>query len=68
MAGQDKVWEAYRPVGDPDDHFDIAFWQAQGGEAIFDAAWQMAVDAYMLRTGDAQEPRLDRTVEYYGPL
>jgi len=33
-----KPTEAYRRIGDPEDDFDIAFWQAQGPEAIFDAA------------------------------
>ncbi len=68
MVHKDGIWEAYRRIRDPEDRFDIEFWQAQGGEAIIDAAWQLIVDAYMLRTGNAEEPRLDRTVEYYGRM
>jgi hypothetical protein len=40
----------------PDRRFDIEFWQAQGEEAIFEAAWEMVVLA--------EEPTLQRTVTH----
>jgi len=60
-----EIREAYRRIGDPEDRFDIEFWQSQGDLAIFRAAWEMIVDSQMLRTGHADEPRLQRTVEYF---
>ena len=46
--------------------WNLRFWQAQEPEAIFDAAWQMILDYHLLHDPDAQEPRLQRTVEYFG--
>ena len=43
--------EDYKPIGDEDDDFDIAFWQTQGAEAIFDAAMQLILDAELIRNG-----------------
>ena len=37
-----KVVEAYRKIGDPEDRFDVEFWQAQGDRAIFQAALELA--------------------------
>jgi hypothetical protein len=45
--------------------FDAAFWQAQGDVAIFQAAEQMIRDCLLLRTGHADTPRLQRTVERF---
>ena len=61
-----KIHEAYGRIGDKDDRFDIAFWQAQGPEAIFDAAMEMIRDWQLLTLGHTEEPRIDRSVEYYG--
>ncbi len=61
-----KVHESFRRIDGEDDRFDIEFWQAQGAEAIFDAASDMIRDYLILRYGDADEPRLQRTVESYG--
>ncbi|HOH06461.1 MAG TPA: hypothetical protein PLF89_02985 [bacterium] len=46
-----------------DRSFDIAFWQAQGGMAIFAAAWQMVNEVRAFRGQDGAEPRLLRSVE-----
>lgn len=43
-----------------DREFDIAFWQEQGDEAIFNAAWEMIVLAERLQHG--REPAFQRTV------
>jgi hypothetical protein len=58
--------EAYRRIGDPDDRFDIEFWQSQGSEAIFAAALEMISDYLILRNGQLDQPRLQRTVEFFG--
>lgn len=46
--------------GFPDRTFDIEFWQQQGDEAIFRAAWEMVIVAEQFKNG--REPRLQRTV------
>jgi hypothetical protein len=43
----------------PDRSFDIEFWQEQGDEAIFSAAWEMVELAEEVRNGT--KPRLQRT-------
>jgi hypothetical protein len=44
----------------PDREFDIQFWQEQGDEAIFRAAWEMVELAEELRHG--RRPTLQRTL------
>ncbi len=61
-----KISEAYRRLGDPDDRFDIDFWQSQGDRAIFEAALEMISDYLILRDGHVDQPRLQRTVESFG--
>ena len=63
-----EITEAYRKIGDPDDRFDIEFWQSQGDRAIFEAALELALDAMIVRQGHADEPRLQRTVESFRKL
>lgn len=47
--------------GQPADReFDLAFWQEQGDEAIFNAVWEMIVLAEELQHG--REPAFQRTV------
>ena len=66
MVVMRKIKEAYRRIGDEEDRFDIEFWQSQGDKAIFDAATEMIQDYLTIRCGHADEPRLQRTVEYFG--
>jgi hypothetical protein len=61
-----KKRESYHRIGDETDHFDIEFWQAQGDQAIFEAALDMIRDYLILKYGHAEEPRLQRTVEHFG--
>jgi hypothetical protein len=63
-----KIYESYGRIGDDTDRFDIEFWQAQGPEATFDAAFQMVQDYMALRHGHDHELTLDRTVEHYGKI
>ena len=44
----------------PDRDFDVAFWQEQGDEAIFSAAWEMVEVAEEAKHGG--KLRLQRTV------
>lgn len=44
----------------PDRDFDVEFWQEQGDEAIFSAAWEMVELAEEAKNG--RKPRLQRTV------
>jgi hypothetical protein len=44
----------------PGREFDVEFWQAQGDEAIFRAAWEMVELAERLKHD--REPALQRTV------
>ncbi len=57
--------EHYGRLGE-DDSFDLRYWQAQGAEKIFDAAFGMIKDYLLLREHHADEPRLQRTVETSG--
>ena len=59
------ITEAYRRIGDPEDQFDIAFWQRLGPAAIFRAALDLIRDAQIVKQGHADEPRLQRTVEHF---
>jgi hypothetical protein len=46
----------------PDREFDIEFWQEQGAEAIFSAAWEMVELAEEIKYG--RKPTLQRTVTH----
>ena len=46
----------------PDREFDIEFWQEQGEEAIFSAAWEMVELAEEIKHG--RKPTLQRTVTH----
>lgn len=48
--------------GFPDRKFDVDFWQEQGDEAIFSAAWEMVVMTEELKHG--RQPRFQRTVTH----
>jgi hypothetical protein len=63
-----KIKESYGRIGDKEDCFDIDFWQQQGEQAIFNAAYEMILDYLILRHGNADKPGLQRTVEHFGKL
>lgn len=60
--------ERYGRLSELDRSFDIAYWQRQGPAAIFEAAWQMVVDAHARRSGAPDELRLQRSVETFQRL
>ncbi len=58
---QETRWTTRLVVGEyPDHRFDIDFWQKQGDEAIFSAAWEMIELAEEMKHG--RKPELQRTV------
>ena len=57
--------ERYGRLKEMDRRFDVEYWQRLGPEAIFEAAWQMVVDAHQSSPGDPDELRLRRTVEHF---
>jgi hypothetical protein len=57
--------ERYGRLPDMDRSFDIAYWQRLGPAAIFEAAWQMVVNAQALPLGGPDDLRLRRTVEEF---
>ena len=58
---QKHKWKTRLLEGEfPDRRFDIEFWQEQGDEAIFEAAWEMVELAEEMKNG--RKPTLQRTV------
>lgn len=52
----------WTPLAEADRSFDIEFWQRQGDEAIFAAAWEMVEFAWEFKGRDAAELRFQRDV------
>lgn len=58
---QNTAWKTRLVEGGfPDRSFDIEFWQEQGDEAIFAAAWELVELAEEVKNG--RKPTLQRTV------
>ena len=55
-------WIEVSTIGEGDKHFDVNFWQAQGPEAIFAAAWELVVLAHQIKGGSPDELELQRSV------
>jgi len=60
-----SIEENYQRITDNRRSFDICFWQSQGDRAIFEAVWEMLHDYLFIRGEDADELRLQRTVESF---
>lgn len=60
-----KIEENYQRIMDDKRLFDIRFWQSQGDVAIFEAAAEMLNDYFLIRGKNADESRLQRTIEAY---
>ena len=59
-SSQKLAWKTRLVEGGfPDRSFDIEFWQEQGDEAIFAAAWELVELAEEVRNG--RKPTLQRT-------
>ena len=59
------IEENYQRITDDRRSFDIRFWQSQGDRAIFEAVSEMLHDYFVIRGKDADELRLQRTVENF---
>jgi hypothetical protein len=65
--GQLTMMRFGKNLADMDRSFDIEFWQRQGDQAIFTAAWEL-VEFYLRDKGASpDEYRLQRTVENFQP-
>ena len=60
-----KTEENYQRITDDRRLFDIRFWQSQGDIAIFEAVTDMINDYFLIRGKNADEYRLQRTVENF---
>ena len=60
-----KVEENYQRIGDDKRSFDIRFWQMQGDIAIFEAVTEMLKDYFLIRGKNANELRLQRSIESF---
>jgi hypothetical protein len=59
------VVERYGRISEMDRSFDVAYWQRQGPAAIFEAAWQLVVEAHSRTSQDPDELRLRRSLEKF---
>ena len=60
-----KIEENYQRITDDRRSFDIRFWQSQGDLAIFEAVTEMLHDYLLIRGKNANESRLQRTIETF---
>jgi hypothetical protein len=60
-----KIEENYQRITDDRRLFDIRFWQSQGDLAIFEAVAEMLNDYFSIRGRNANESRLQRTIENF---
>lgn len=60
-----KTEENYQRIKDDRRLFDIRFWQSQGDLAIFEAVAGMLNDYFLIRGKNADESRLQRTIENF---
>ena len=68
LSNTKEIQESYQAIEEKNNKFDMDFWQAQGEQAIFEAALGMIKDYLLIRYGYADEPGLQRSVEYYGKI
>lgn len=60
-----NIKENYQLIADDRRSFDIRFWQSQGDLAIFEAVTEMLNDYFLIRGKNANESRLQRTIETF---
>ncbi len=61
----EEIVERHGRLAEMDRSFDVSFWQQQGSNAIFGAAWQMVIDYYFLTGRDVTELEFQRSVEHF---
>lgn len=52
----------YGRLEDAERYPDVRYWQSQPHEVVFDAVWEMVVDAHRMKGEDLSESRLQRSV------
>jgi hypothetical protein len=57
-----RIVAQFAERGEVEREFDRRFWREAGPEARFAAMWQAVIDADLIRGGDGQQPRLQRSV------
>ena len=65
MSERTGTIERYGKLADMDRQFDVIFWQQAGPDAIFAAVEDMIKDYLIIKAGNADESRLQRTVEHF---
>ncbi len=60
-----QIEENYQCITNDKRLFDIRFWQSQGDLAIFKAVTEMLNDYFLIRGLNADESRLQRTIENF---
>lgn len=60
-----KIIENYQLIADESRKFDFEYWQSLGDIAIFEAATEMLKDYFLIRGKNADEFRLQRTIENF---
>ncbi len=63
-----KIMERIGKVSESDRTFDVEFWQRQGSNAIFAAAWEMVEEAWRWKGGSESELEFQRSVERLEPV
>ena len=62
------TWIQIRDVDGDDERFDVRFWQAQGSEAIFRAAWKLVETVHGIEGLPKEELTLDRSAFSIQPI
>jgi hypothetical protein len=61
-------WYRSAPVEHGTEEFDLQFWQSQGPQAIFAAAWELLQIGSILKGEDPRELRLDKSAHSVQPM
>ncbi len=57
-----NITEWYGRLEDSEPFPDLEYWQSQDDETKFDAAWEMVIEAHLIKGEDLRESRLQRTI------
>jgi hypothetical protein len=68
MPGEKKDFMEVRPISQGTDDLDYRFWQDQGPDAIFKAAWELAVEEHLMNGGHPDDLRLQRPMVSVEPV
>lgn len=61
----EKIEEKYQKITEDQRTFDIRFWQSKGDLAIFEAVTEMIMDYFLIRGKNADQFRLQRSIENF---